>query len=882
MAGNFADLTAVLTLDSARFSEEAARVKKELGETSALADLMSGKVSQSFRKQADAAEQSLSRQALAAQKAGISVGQYKAAMRTLPAQFTDIVTQLAGGQNPFLIMLQQGGQISDSFGGPLSLFTLLKEELLGIRDASESSEDSLADTANALAENARNAGELGRFMSVARVAAGGGVAVLAALAAAAWQAEQADRALLRSLTLTGGAAATTTAELWKMAGVISDEAGGGIRQAAENLARLAESGKYTAGQLRIMGETSQRWLQTVGDDAGKVEKAFEGIAADPVKALASLNQQYNFLSVSQLRHIDELERTKGKQAAVTEAMSLFADVMNARLEQLDKAATPVEKIWDDVKTWTSDAWAWIGDHTLGALSLITDVVAGTVEQVKLLLVQGDLALAEFIQSAWETTKDVPGVSALFGELAEENREFIEKTKRDELALRKSIAERDARIRQGEMGYIRRSRATGVSKGPGQQEAVSRLAEELTGKKHTSPKTRSAGEREEEQAREALLALEAELRTLEKHSGANEKISQQRRDLWKAESQYAVLKEAATKRQLSGQEKSLLAHEKETLEYKRQLAELGDKVEYQKRLNELAQQAARFEEQQSAKQAAISAKARGLTDRQAQRESEAQRLRDVYGDNPQALAQVTGALKQTWADEDMLRGDWLAGLKSGWGEWAESATDSFSQVKSVATQTFDGIAQNMAAMLTGSEQNWRGFTRSVLSMMTEILLKQAMVGIVGRIGSAIGGAIGGAGASASTGTAIQAVAANFHFATGGFTGTGGKYEPAGIVHRGEFVFTKEATSRIGVGNLYRLMRGYAEGGYVGGAGSPAQMRRAEGINFNQNNHVVIQNDGINGQAGPQLMKAVYDMARKGAQDELRLQLRDGGMLSGSGR
>ncbi|EOK6992826.1 phage tail tape measure protein, partial [Escherichia coli] len=406
--------------------------------------------------------------------------------------------------------------------------------------------------------------------------------------------------------------------------------------------------------------------------------------------------------------------------------------------------------------------------------------------------------------------------------------------------------------------------------------------ESTQKKPKSSGVRvSAGERQEDWAHAALLALETELRTLEKHSGANEKISQQRRDLWKAESQYAVLKEAATKRQLSGQEKSLLAHEKETLEYKRQLAELGDKVEHQKRLNELAQQAARFEEQQSAKQAAISAKARGLTDRQAQRESEAQRLRDMYGGNPQALARVTGALKQTWADEDMLRGDWLAGLKSGWGEWAESATDSFSQVKSVATQTFDGIAQNMAAMLTGSEQNWRGFTRSVLSMMTEILLKQAMVGIVGRIGSAIGGAFGG-GASASTGTAIEAAAANFHFATGGFTGTGGKYEPAGIVHRGEFVFTKEATSRIGVGNLYRLMRGYAEGGYVGGAGSPAQMRRAEGINFNQNNHVVIQNDGINGQAGPQLMKAVYDMARKGAQDELRLQLRDGGMLSGSGR
>ncbi|HBQ4752741.1 TPA: phage tail tape measure protein, partial [Escherichia coli] len=199
---------------------------------------------------------------------------------------------------------------------------------------------------------------------------------------------------------------------------------------------------------------------------------------------------------------------------------------------------------------------------------------------------------------------------------------------------------------------------------------------------------SAGERQEDRAHAALLALETELRTLEKHSGANEKISQQRRDLWKAESQYAVLheklladKQAGQKNALTLQEQSLLAHEKETLEYKRQLAELGDKVEHQKRLNELANQAARFEQQQSAKQAAISAKARGLTDRQAQRESESQRLRDVYGDNPDALAKATSALKNTWSAEDQLRGSWMAGLKSGWGEWAESATDSFSQVKS---------------------------------------------------------------------------------------------------------------------------------------------------------------------------------------------------------
>ncbi|EII2885866.1 phage tail tape measure protein [Escherichia coli] len=271
----------------------------------------------------------------------------------------------------------------------------------------------------------------------------------------------------------------------------------------------------------------------------------------------------------------------------------------------------------------------------------------------------------------------------------------------------------------------------------------------------------------------------------------------------------------------------------------------------------------------------------MTDRQAAREATEQRLKEQYGDNPLALNNVMSEQRKTWAAEDQLRGSWMAGLKSGWSEWKESATDSMSQVKSAATQTFDGIAQNMAAMLTGSEQNWRSFTRSVLSMMTEILLKQAMVGIVGSIGSAIGGAASG-GASASGGTAIQAAAAKLHFATGGFTGTGGKYEPAGIVHRGEFVFTKEATSRIGVGNLYRLMRGYATGGYVGTPGSLADSRSQASGKFEQNNHVVINNDGTNGQIGPAALKAVYDMARKGARDEIQAQMRDGGLFSGGGR
>jgi phage-related minor tail protein len=118
------------------------------------------------------------------------------------------------------------------------------------------------------------------------------------------------------------------------------------------------------------------------------------------------------------------------------------------------------------------------------------------------------------------------------------------------------------------------------------------------------------------------------------------------------------------------------------------------------------------------------------------------------------------------------------------------------MKNVAASTFDGMTQNLADMLTTGKAKWGDFTRSTLSMLAQIALKQAGVGIVGAVSSAIG------------------------FAGGGYTGSGGKYEPAGVVHRGEFVFTKEATSRIGVGNLYSMMRGYASGGLVGGGSMPA--------------------------------------------------------------
>ncbi|HFO8797900.1 TPA: phage tail tape measure protein [Escherichia coli] len=831
MAEPVGDLVVDLSLDAARFDEQMARVRRHFSGTESDA-----------KKTAAVVEQSLSRQALAAQKAGISVGQYKAAMRMLPAQFTDVATQLAGGQSPWLILLQQGGQVKDSFGGMIPMFR-------GLAGA----------------------------ITLPMVGATSLAVATGALAYAWYQGNSTLSDFNKTLVLSGNQSGLTADRMLVLSRA-GQAAGLTFNQTSESLSALVKAGVSGEAQIASISQSVARFSSASGVEVDKVAEAFGKLTTDPTSGLTAMARQFHNVTANEAA-------TKG-----------FDDQTRRLKENMG----------------TLETWA---DRTARAFKSMWDAVLdiGRPDTAQEMLIKAEAAFKK-ADDIWSLRKDDYFVNdearACYWDDREKARLALEaaRKKAEQQSQQDKNAQQQSDTEASRLKYTEEAQKayerlqTPLEKYTARQEELNKALKdgkilqadyntlmaaakkdyEATLKKPKQSGVKvSAGDRQEDSAHAALLTLQAELRTLEKHAGANEKISQQRRDLWKAESQFAVLEEAAQRRQLSAQEKSLLAHKDETLEYKRQLAALGDKVTYQERLNALAQQADKFAQQQRAKRAAIDAKSRGLTDRQAEREATEQRLKEQYGDNPLALNNVMSEQKKTWAAEDQLRGSWMAGLKSGWSEWEESATDSMSQVKSAATQTFDGIAQNMAAMLTGSEQNCRSFTRSVLSMMTEILLKQAMVGIVGSIGSAIGGAVGG-GASASGGTAIQAAAAKFHFATGGFTGTGGKYEPAGIVHRGEFVFTKEATSRIGVGNLYRLMRGYATGGYVGTPGSLADSRSQASGTFEQNNHVVINNDGTNGQIGPQALKAVYDVARKAAMDVVTGQMRDGGLFSGGGR
>ncbi|EJQ0191092.1 phage tail tape measure protein [Escherichia coli] len=581
------DLVIDLSLDAVRFDEQMSRVRRHF----------SG-LDTDVRKTASAVEQGLSRQALAAQKAGISVGQYKAAMRTLPAQFTDIATQLAGGQNPWLILLQQGGQVKDSFGGMIPMF----RGLAGAITLPMVGVTSLA------------------------VATG-------ALVYAWYQGDSTLSAFNKTLVLSGNQSGLTADRMLTLSRA-GQAAGLTFNQARESLAALVNAGVRGGEQFDAINQSVARFASASGVEVDKVAEAFGKLTTDPTSGLIAMVRQFRNVTAEQIAYVAQLQRSGDEAGALQAANDIATKGFDEQTRRLKENMGTLET-WAD-KTGKAFKSMWDAILDIGRPESSADMLASAQKafdeadkkwQWYQSRSQRRGKTASFranLQGAWNDREN-----ARLGLAAATLQSDMEKA--GELAAR-DRAERDASQLKytGEAQKAYERLLTPLEKYTARQEELNKALKdgkilradyntlmaaakkdyESTLKKPKSSGVKvSAGERQEDQAHAALLALETELRTLEKHSGANEKISQQRRDLWKAENQYAVLKEAATKRQLSEQEKSLLAHKDETLEYKRQLAELGDKVEHQKRLNELAQQAVRFEQQQGAKQAAISAQAR---------------------------------------------------------------------------------------------------------------------------------------------------------------------------------------------------------------------------------------------------------------------------------
>lgn len=179
--------------------------------------------------------------------------------------------------------------------------------------------------------------------------------------------------------------------------------------------------------------------------------------------------------------------------------------------------------------------------------------------------------------------------------------------------------------------------------------------------------------------------------------------------------------------------------------------------------------------------------------------------------------------------------WVQGIWNGALGWVSSAWDSvtsyFSNLWTNITAFFSsGIGNITATILNWSPLglfyqvlqpvlSWFGvdlpasfseFGTKLINGLVDGIKNawESVKGWVSGIGNSIKSAFTFGGSEQISKTAHMAAMTGF--SSGGFTGSGGKYDPAGIVHKGEYVMTKEATSRLGVGMLNQLNYGNASG------------------------------------------------------------------------
>lgn len=151
-----------------------------------------------------------------------------------------------------------------------------------------------------------------------------------------------------------------------------------------------------------------------------------------------------------------------------------------------------------------------------------------------------------------------------------------------------------------------------------------------------------------------------------------------------------------------------------------------------------------------------------------------------------------------------------------GEMAhlEAATKKAKEQMDFAKGATKGFLSDLRSGLMQGKSFFESFGQAALNVLDKVISKieDQLVDALFSIGGS-GGKSGGGG---FLGSILGGIGSLFGFASGGYTGGGAASSVAGVVHGGEYVFSKKATDRIGVGNLeamHRSAKGYAAGGYV---------------------------------------------------------------------
>lgn len=327
MPGSQGALAARLVADTAQFKAEmvsAANVsEKELKRAAKATQYVNDYLKEMARLQRDvgASTDGFQKVAKEAAKLGqatqISAGQTANAMRMLPAQLTDVVTQLAGGQSPLLILVQQGGQVKDSFGG----------------------------VGNALRA-------LGSLVTPATVALAVLAVTIGSVGLAAYQGYQEQQAFNKSLQLTGNFAGVTADEMTRLARATSAATGKGISTTREALQALISTGQVGPAVLGPAGDAVVRLQKLTGESAEKIAVDFAKMGEGVAKWAEDHNKAWNFITAEQYAYIKRLEEQGQKEQAQIEVYRLI----NQHLRDTGEGLNTLGKLWESVGRQASEAW----------------------------------------------------------------------------------------------------------------------------------------------------------------------------------------------------------------------------------------------------------------------------------------------------------------------------------------------------------------------------------------------------------------------------------------------------------------------------------------------------------------------------------------------
>ncbi|EEQ2494707.1 phage tail tape measure protein [Escherichia coli] len=249
-------------------------------------------------------------------------------------------------------------------------------------------------------------------------------------------------------------------------------------------------------------------------------------------------------------------------------------------------------------------------------------------------------------------------------------------------------------------------------------------------------------------------------------------------------------------------------------------------------------------------------------------------RQALAQNAQYLSERLKDQEAFYAESDAQRADWQKGLQEGLSNWVDSASDYASQAAQLATDGISGMVNNITEMLNGNKVEWRSWAASILQEISKVLMNAAIVngikmaansmsgagGFFGSIGNWLGGAVANAKGGVYTSANLSAYSNSivdtptyFAFAKG--AGLMGEAGPEAIMP-----LTRAADGSLGVRAV-------------------GSMNGSAGLVYSPVYHIAIQNDGANGQIGPEAAGTLVQLIDQRVQAVMLSMRRDGGMLSG---